>query len=375
MILSVAIVTGFKSEIKNKVIGFAAHIQISNLDNNSTFETKPIQSNFPEYFQLTNIPEIIHIQPFASKPGIIKTTESLQGIILRGVDKKFDWQFFNEYMVDGQNFYVNDTSKVDDIILSKYLSDLLKLKIGDNVYMHFVQEPPRMRKFKLRGIYKTGMVEFDRFIVLCDIKHAQKLNNWNNTQISGYDIFLANSFDLQNTVNKIRELISNRPNSKGNMMLVEGITERFPIIFDWLELIDVNVKLILILMLIVAGFNMASGLLVLILENTNFIGVLKALGTSNWVIQKIFLHQAVYIILRGMMWGNIIALIFIFLQTYWKIIPLNPDMYFIDNVPVDLRLWHWVALNIGTFVLTVLIMIIPSYLITRISPIKAIRFN
>jgi lipoprotein-releasing system permease protein len=375
MILSVAIVTGFKSKIRNKITGFGSHIQIINYDANTSVETVPINKNQHFYPNLDTLDGIKHIQVFAIKGGILKTQENFQGAVLKGVDQDFNWSFFEKNMVKGKTFRVTDTAKTNKILISKYFANLLKLEIGDPVAMYFVEQPPRVRKFIISGIYDTGLEDFDKKFVLADIKHVQKLNGWNNNQISGFEIILNDFENIDILSTKIRNNYTYPLFSEGTKLRVLPITSKFPQIFDWLNLIDVNVWVILTLVIAVAGFNMISGLLIIILERTSMIGLFKAMGSTNWSIRKIFLYLASLLIGKGMIWGNIIGIAICIIQSKFGIFKLDPATYYLEVVPINLKILHIILLNIGTLIITVVMLIIPSYIIAKISPIKTIRFN
>ena len=375
MILSVAIVTGFKGEISKKVIGFGSHIQIVNYDSNISFETEPINKQQAFFNDVKNLAGIKQIQEFAIKAGIIKTKTDIQGIVLKGVGSDYDWSFFNQYMVEGKTFQVNDSSTTNDIIISKYIARVLNLKVGDKIAAYFIQDPPRMRAFKISGIYETSLSEFDEKFALVDIKHIQKLNNWTNDQISGYEVTIDDFSQIDKLTQDVRDIVGFHFNPDGTKLKVLSIKEKYPQIFDWLNLTDVNVWIILILITAVAGFNMVSGLLILILERTNMIGILKAIGTKNWSIRKIFLYQSSFLISKGLLWGNLIGIAICILQAKFHIIKLDPTSYYLNAVPINLKLWHILALNSGTLAVTVIMLVVPSYIISKLSPEKTIRFN
>lgn len=375
MILAVSIVTGFKSEITNKVIGFGSHIQITNYDNNSSFETHPIQKDLVEAREIAALPGIKHIQVYATKLGILQTKDDIQGIVLDGIGSDYDWTFFQDKLVEGSTFEVNDTTKTNNILISQYLSDLLKLNVGDRFIVYFIQQPPRLRKFTITGIYNSGMEEFDKLFMICDIKHIQKLNNWNSNQVSGYEIQLDNFNQLDQMEQTLRRITQNQFTPDGSSLKIKSIKSRHPQIFSWLEMLNVNVWVILSLMVTVAGINMISGLLIIILEKTNMIGILKALGTPNWSIRKIFLYQSGILIGKGMLWGNLLGIGLCLIQHYFEIIPLDPTNYYVSTVPINLNITHLVLLNIGTLLITVGMLVLPSFIITRITPAKAIKFE
>ena len=375
MILSVAIVTGFKSEIREKIIGFGSHIQIVNHDTNTSFETVPIDRNQSFYPKMDTVQGIEHIQIFAIKAGILKTKENIQGAVLKGVGPDFKWDFFRKNMVEGRVIQISDTATTNNILISKYMADLLMLDTSDYVGMYFVEDPPRMRRFKIAGIYDTGLQEFDQQFILGDIKHVQSLNNWADNQISGFEVLIEEFTQIPRMTSFIRNNYTYPIFSDGTKLRVESITEKHPQIFDWLNVTDINVWVILILMLAVAGFNMISGLLILILERTNMIGLFKAMGSRNWSIRKIFLYLSSFLIGKGMLWGNLIGITLCLVQEYFGVVKLDSASYYLETVPINLNILHIILLNVGSLFVTVMMLVIPSYLIAKINPIKTIRFN
>jgi len=369
MIIAIAILTGFKSEIRSKVIGFGSHIQITNFDSNSSFEPSPINKNQDFYHTVDTISGIRHIQVFATKAGIIKTKDEIQGIVLKGVGSDFDWSFFKSKIIMGKPFVINDSIKSNDILISKYTAGKLKLNVDDDIIISFIQKTPRMRKFKISGIYETGLEELDRLYVLGDIAHIQKLNDWNRNQIGGFEILIDNYNDLD----ELGEYVYY--NVIGADLFSQTIKETNSPIFDWLELQDVNTQIILILMVLVAGFNMISALLVLILERTRMIGILKALGTGDWSIRKIFIYIAGGLIAKGLLWGNLIGIGFCLLQKHFGFIKLDQESYYVSVIPILLDFQSILLINIGTMVICLLMLILPSIVVTRITPVSAIKFN
>ena len=375
MILAVAILTGFKQQIREKVVGFGSNIQIVNLDSNISYETTPVSDTESFIPKVKKIPGISHMQVFATKAGIIKTDDEIQGVVLKGVGSDFDWHYFKSNMVDGDVFTVSDTAIGNKVIISKKISSMLKLKNGDSFTIHFIQDPPRVRKFTISGIYETSLEEFDKIYVFCDIGHIRRLNGWRDDQVSGMEVFI-NDFDkLDKLTDEVRDAVGYRITENSTKFRVTSIRTKYPQIFDWLNFQDVNVIIIIVLMLIVAGFNMVSGLLILILEKTNMIGILKAVGSEDSSIRKIFLYQAAYLIGKGLLWGNLIGLGLAFLQLKTGIITLDPSSYYIKTVPVNLNLVHILLLNAGTMAAIILMLIVPSQLISRITPVKAIRYD
>ena len=375
MILSLSITTGFKKEIRNKIVGFGSHIQITNYDTNYSHETAPISKNQDFLPDLENLEDVKHIQAFATKPGIVKTKTDIQGIILKGVDTNFDWSFFKDQLVEGNILDINDTITSNSIIISKKLATILKYKTGDKLFMYFVQNPPRMRKFTISGVFQTGVEEFDKLFAIVDIKHIQKLNDWESDQVSGLEIYIDDFENLNKAEQEVADIAGGMFLEDGSRLKVESIKERFSHLFDWTELFNTNIIVILVLMTLVAGFNMISGLLILILERTQMIGILKAMGTENWSIRKIFLYNAIYLTGKGMIWGNIIGISLCLIQQYFGIIKLDAEAYYLSVVPIDISIIQIILLNIGTVIATALILLVPSFIITKISPSETIRFN
>lgn len=375
MIIAVAVLTGFKQQIRDKIVGFGSNIQILNFDSNLSLETIPVSDTQAFIPRIREMDGIRHVQVFATKAGIIKTTEAIQGVVLKGVGSDFDWDFFRSNIIDGTVFSVSDTGRTNEVIISKKISDMLRLKTGDSFAMYFVQDPPRSRRFTVSGIYETSLEEFDKMYVFCDIGHIKRLNGWTDDQVSGFEIFI-NDFDrLDEMTLAVRNQVGYRLLEEETKFKVTNIRLRYPQIFDWLNFQDMNVFIIITLMLLVAGFNMISGLLIIILEKTNMIGVFKALGSDNGTIRKIFLYQAGWLIAKGLLWGNIIGLGLAFLQLKTGIISLDPSSYYIKTVPVNMDLSHIILLNAGTMIIIILMLLVPSQLISRITPVKAIRYD
>jgi lipoprotein-releasing system permease protein len=375
MILAVAILTGFKQQIRDKIVGFGSNIQILNFDSNLSLETIPIsdtQSFIPKIRQMDGIKQI---QVFATKAGIIKTAEAIQGVVLKGVGSDFDWKFFESNIVDGSVFTVSDTGRTNEVIISKKISDMLRLKTGDSFAMYFVQDPPRSRKFTISGIYETSLEEFDKNYVFCDIGHIKRLNGWTDDQVSGFEIFIDDFDKLDEMTMAVRDKVGYKLLENETKFKVTNIRSRYPQMFDWLNFQDMNVFIIITLMLLVAGFNMISGLLILILEKTNMIGIFKALGSENATIRKIFLYQAAYLIVKGLFWGNLIGIGLAFIQLKTGLITLDPTSYYLRTVPVNLQLSHILLLNAGTMAAIILMLLVPSQLISRITPVKAIKYD
>lgn len=368
MLISIGVVKGFKKDIADKVIGFGSHIQITAFSDNNSYETKAISKNQDFYPSIENEKGINHIQYFATKAGIIKTVDEIHGVILKGVGSDFNRDFFNDNLVQGEVPIYNDTLTSSRVIISKKIADLLDLEIDEKLIMYFAQDPPRVRKFVVAGIYTTELEEFDNLYVFGDIRHIQKLNNWGIDSVGGFEITIHNFEDLDAQTQMVYEKIHYDLNA-------QTIKEINPQIFDWLKLQDINVNVIIILMLIVAGINIITALLILILERTKLIGILKAIGQNNWSVRKVFLYNASYLIGKGLFWGNLLGIGLCLLQKYFHIISLNPSTYYMNTVPIHLPFSDVLMLNFCAMFSCILMLIIPTYLITKITPIKAIRFE
>ncbi|UKJ06509.1 ABC transporter permease [Solitalea lacus] len=368
MIASFAIVTGFKAEIRDKIIGFSGAIQLVKYDLSTSLENTPIKLNAQAEHLLKTTAEITHVQAFATKTGIISANEDIEGVVLKGVDMDFDWSFYADKMVSGSTLKLNKDSVTNEIMLSKFTADRLKVKAGDVVLMYFIQEPMRRRKFKIAGIFDLGIEELNKLYVIGDIKVVQRLNDWSKQEVGGYELAVSD-------YKKIDTLSKEIFNKAGEDLAAYSARERFPAIFEWLALLDVNAIVILVLMLLVAGINMISALLILILERTNMIGLLKALGFTNLNIRKIFLYKASYLILRGMFIGNVIGIGFCLVQEKFKFISLDQQSYYMKFVPIEINWLTVLILNVGTLLISMLMLLIPSMLVTRITPVKALRFK
>jgi len=374
MIMSIAIITGFKKEISNKVTGFGSDIQITHFDNNTSYETIPITLTDSIKNEIQKVKNVVHTQYFATKPGILKTKEEIQGVILHGTGTDFDSEFIRKNLVDGKFYEVTDSTKSKYCVISQNMSKMLKIKTNDKITIWFIQQPARARRLTVSGIYNTGLQEFDNAFAFCDIKHIQKLNNWDSDQYSGLEIKLNDIKNINTVYPKIR-LLSSQLSGEKQTLRTRSIITKYPYIFEWLDVLDLNVWIILALMTVVAGFNMISGLLILILERTNMIGILKALGQKDINIRRIFLYLSAKLIGKGLIWGNILGISLCLIQKYGQVIKLDPLSYYISTVPININLVHILLLNIGTLIITVMMLIIPSMIITKISPVKAIKFE
>jgi len=375
MILSVAIVIGFKKEVRNKVIGFGSHIQITNFDSNTSYEYTPVALSDSLMIELKAFPGIRQVEPFATKPGILKTNTDFQGIVLKGVDSHYDWTFFRNNLKEGRLPKIVAGQTSSEVLISRYLADLLGLKSGDSFLTYFVQQDVRARKFHVTGIYETGFVDYDKIFVISDINQIRHLNHWDNDEASGMELLVDNYDNVDKIAENLYFKMSEKKDRLGNTFYTRSIKEINPMIFDWMSVQDINVVVILILILAVAGFTMISGLLIIILERTSMIGLLKSLGESNRSIRKIFLHISFFLIGKGMLWGNVIGISLCLIQSYFHVVKLDASVYYLDAVPIDLNIFSLVMLNLGTLFISMLMMLAPSYLISKIEPAKTIRFE
>ncbi len=368
MVISDAIVIGFQNEIKEKICSFASHIVVGNLKSNFLYENDPVTVDKNLVASIRKIPDVSYVQTFATKPGIIKSENSIEGVVLKGVDKNFNWDFFKKEYFEGQTISYNDSSGSDDIIISKSLANLLNLKVHDQVIMYFIKDKIRARNFTIKGIYKTGVEEIDKVFILCDLKQIQELNNWQPNQVGGYEVFLKD-FNKTDTVNsQIRLLTDVSVDTK-------TVVQRYPQIFDWLGLLDANIRVILILMAVVATINMVTALLIMILERTRMIGILKALGSHNWTLQKIFMINGMSLIGLGLVLGNVFGFGLLLIQKYFHLLKLPEESYYLSEVPVYFQWSHIILINAGAFLVCSVALLLPSILVSRIRPVKAIRFD
>ena len=371
MLIAVSIASGFQKKIKNKMTGFKGHIQIVNYDNNnSDISTIPIDKNQDFYPKFKNIEGIKNVQVFANVGGIIRTPTDFEGIVFKGVSSDYDFSFFKEYLKEGRlpNF---NQSRNKEILISESIANRLNFKLNDTIETLFSSEKSKLehkrRKPVIVGIYNTGLEQFDKSMLIGDIREVQRINSWTDNQIGGFEVLID---DFDQLKEKGDEVYSN----VGVTLNSSTIVDSNPIIFDWIKLFDNNVRFIIGIMILIAGINMITALLVLILERVKMIGILKALGSVNWSIRKIFLYNAFYLILKGLFWGNIIGISLLFIQKYFKPIGLEPETYHVSSVPVEISFWAILLLNIGTLILCFFMLIIPSYIVTKIHPSKSIRF-
>ncbi|MEL1240773.1 ABC transporter permease [Flavobacterium flavipallidum] len=372
MIVSVATGIGLQQKIREKVSAFNGHIIIANFDNNQSDATLvPVSKNQKFYPKFKDVPEVSHVQAIATKAGIIRTEEAFEGIVYKGVGVDYKWDNIKEYLVEGR-LPVLTGNLNSEVLISQFLANRLKLKVGDGFNTFFMKEGqnklPNIRRFKIVGIFNSGFQEFDATYVLGDLRHIQRINKWKPDQVGAFEVFV-NDFD------KISVVGEQVYEHTGSTLDSQTIVEKYSYIFEWLQLFDFNIVVILIVMILVATINMVVALLVLILERTQMIGILKAIGANNWSIRKTFLYNASYLIFRGLFWGNLIGVAILLLQKYFGIVKLNPENYYVNQAPVDINIVYILLLNVLTVGVCFLVLLIPSYIITKITPVKAIRFD
>ena len=368
MLLSVMVVTGFKNEISDKVTGFMSAIRVHQLANNNSFEEIPINSNQKYLQEIKKINGVTAIQNYAHKAGILKAKDEIQGVVLKGVDNTFDWNFFKNKITHGDKIDVNNLNKNESVV-SKNLCEKLNLKVGDSFLIFFIQEDRKVRKFVVKGIYNTGLSEdFDNLYIFCSMNVIQKVNNWDSTQVAGFEI----KVDDLNNIDIISKEVYDKVDYQTN---VQTVKEIYPQIFNWLELQNLNVIVIIVLISLIAGTTMISTLLILILENRRPIGLLKAIGASDQTLSKTFLKLSSKILIRGLLIGNFIGLGLAYLQLKTGFITLDETSYYIKSVPINFSLTGIVFINIGTYVICMLMLLIPGKIISKINPIESLRFD
>lgn len=377
MIISVAVLLGFKNEIRNKVVGFGSHLQVVNFDSNLSFETNPVTIDSQLIGQLLNIQHVSHLQQFATKPGIVKTEDAIHGIVFKGIGSNYDLTFLENNIIEGALPEINQGEENTEVLVSEKIGKLLKLNIGDKLFCYFYNEgenTPRARRFFISGFYNTSMSEFDELYIIGDIKQIQSLYGWHQSEISGYEINVVDFEALEQVYYQARETTMNMA-TENSMLRVYTIKQKYAMVFDWLSVLDMNVWVLLILMITVAGINMISGLLIIIIERSRMIGILKALGYPNVKVRKIFLYLTGLLSIRGLIWGNIAGIGLCFIQYSTGILKLDPASYYIDTVPIFFNFPYILLLNIGTILAILLIVLLPSMFISKISPVDAISIE
>ncbi len=372
MLIALAVGSGFQEAVRARVVGVVGDVQVVRLDGNASVEQKPILRQSVSVEELAELEGVVSVTPFCLKPGIIKTDSDMQGCVLRGVDSTTDLSFYSEFLIRGRLPDYTGSRAGKDVLISELMARALRLDTGSSLVVYFVEQPPRVRKFRVVGIFDTQFQEFDKTYVLCDLRHIQRLNHWTPEQIGGYEVHVQGFEDMGRVFDEVAELCAYKLQEDGTGLRVVDVRDKYSSLFDWLALQDMNVLVLLILMLSVAGVNMITALLILILERTKTIGLLKALGASNGQVRAVFLLQAVRILLWGLSIGNAIGLALYWSEAKWEWVKLNPAEYYVDHVPVELGFPTWLLVSLGTFVLILALLLIPAGLIARISPSETI---
>lgn len=375
MLVTIAVSFGFKYEVRAKAVGFGSHLHVSNYDSGQAFEALPVAADSALMATLTSFGEVSHVQCYATKPGVFRTDNDFMGYVLKGVGEDYDLSFYERHLQEGEIPRFSSDSVFNGIVVSREVANKLQLSVGDKVDSYFLQGTLRARRYTVKGIYETGFAEYDRLFVLTDLKAVQTLNRWESEQVTGVEVMLSDFSKVEPMNWELGSLLDRTEDPYGEEYFVQSVVDINPGLFAWLDVLDMNVWLILFLMLGVAAFTMISGLLILILERTQFIGVLKALGACNRSVRSIFLRFALLIVCKGMFWGDVIGLGLCALQKSSALLKLNPQNYYLDTVPITFDWGFIIVVNVIMFILSALVLIVPSGLISRIHPTKAMRFE
>ncbi len=375
MIVTVAVVLGFQHTIRDKVVGFGCHIQVQNIMTFNSTDRYPVCFNDSMMQVLKELKGVRHVERYAFTQGILKTNEDFLGVLFKGVGPEYDMTFLKQHIVEGEIPVFSSTTSTNKLLLSRMIADKLRLKVGDKVYAYFIDESVRTRRYTISGIYQTNMTRFDEALCITDLYAAVKINGWEEDQVSGAELLVNDFEQLQVTEEDVIEKVNRSSDPYGQTLSSQTIYEAYPQVFTWLELLDINVWIILALMVCVAGFTMISGLLIIILERTQMIGVLKAIGARNKTIRHTFLWFAVFIIGQGLLLGNILGIGIILLQRTTGLITLDPQTYYVSEVPMEINIPLFVLLNIATLLISIFVLIAPSFLISHIHPAKSMRYE
>jgi lipoprotein-releasing system permease protein len=384
MIITMAVITGFQQQITKKITTFTAHLQINDYDENPSQEPNPIVVDEAVLTSVKAQPNVKHMQAFATKNGILKTKTENEGIVLKGVSTDYDWSFLQPYLSEGAVLNITDTAVSKDIFISQAIATKLNIKLNQKLLVYFmskkkltdttfsgqnyIEYEPRVKDFYVKGIFNTGFSDFDKNLVFVDLKQIQKLNYWNPQQVGGYEVYLNDFNQLEQTQDILNDLV-------GYDLIVNNVKQMQNAIFSWLDMIDVNAVIIITLMVLVAAINMISALLILILERTNMVGILKAMGLANGKVRGVFFYVSLQLLGKGLLFGNIVGIGLCWLQLQFKFATLNSATYYLDYVPVNLSAMHVIGINVGTIVVCLLMMFLPTLILNRITPVKAIRFS
>jgi len=370
MLMTLAIAMGFKREIRNKIIGFGSHIQVVNFDNNNTYQMQSIVVTDSILDVLNSIPHVESAERFCTKPGIIKTDDAFQGIVMKGRESAGGTDFFEKNLTDGHM-----PEQQGEVLISATLANQLCLHTGDRFYCYFIDANVRARRYTISGLYDTRFADYDELFIIGSMQDVQRLCDWEGDEVCGIELRLKDFGRLYQVADMVYDATANRPDAEGNFFYTQTVEELNPAIFSWLRLLDMNVVIIIILMLCVSGFCIVSGLIILILDSVQLIGLMKALGAPNRMLRKTFLYEALFLIGKGMLWGNILGITLCLLQYFFHIVPLDPQTYYVSYVPVAVSPTAWLLLNIGTLILSMLVVLGPSAIVSKISPAKVMHFE
>ncbi len=376
MLLTLAIVIGFKSNIKGKISGFSSDVIVTNYNAVSSYESHPIRTSSELIDSIYQHDNVAHVQRFSSKVGMIKTDDAFEGILLKGVGQDYDTSFYKQALVAGRLPEFNDSVSTNEVIISQTMCDLLDIKLDDRIYTYFAENKGiKARRLSVVGIYQTNYYEFDKLYLITDLHLLNRLNKWNEDQSSGLEIKVNDFSTLEDTTYDLSELYSGREDIYGEPYIVLNVEQLNAALFGWLELLDMNIWVILILMMAISGFTIISGLLIIILERTQMIGLLKGLGATNGSIRKIFIYLASFLIAKGLIIGNVIGLSLCFIQHQFGVLKLDPVVYYIDQVPISVSLWWVILLNVSVMSISVVMLLGPSFIISKINPATSMRYE
>ena len=375
ILLSVFVCIGFKRDIRQTVSGFVGDVMISNLEVTSSYDMPAVVVDEELIASLKNLGNIRHMQRFSLKAGVVKTRNAFQGMILKGVGAEYDLRFLKRHLVEGEIPHLSYSASSNEVVISKTIANRLRLKVGDKIDTYFLQDDVRMRRLKITGIYQTNFTDFDSRFLITDLCLVNRLNNWSKEEVSGMELFLRPEADMDEATFDIGTMLDNRTDANGSRYCVRNLEMQQPQLFAWLDILDTNIWVILVLVLVVGGFTMISGLLIIIIERTPMIGLMKSLGATNGLIRRVFLWLAAFIVGRGMLIGNLLALLVYVVQSRFHLLALDPETYYMDTVPMYFSWTAFVVLNVLSFLASMAMLILPSYLIARVRPSETLRFE
>lgn len=377
MLLSMAVITGFKREVSRKIVGFAAHVVVTDIRSVHSMESNPVRPSEALERLLSDRPGCRSAVPYVDKGGIVRTSDGMQGVLLKGIGTDYDTRFLQEILIEGELPRVGDSTRTKDLLLSRDVARKLKVGTGDKVEMLFIESDasPRRDRYRVSGIYYSGMAELDDRLALTDIRNVRRLQNWDSGEVSGYEITIGENDDRETFSRALNLSLLQSDLEEAENLIAASIEQRYPTLFDWLRTHDINAAVILTIMLVVALFNMVSVLLILVLERTRMIGLLKALGMSDAQLQRIFLYRAAFIIAKGMVWGNVMGLALCLVQRFGHVVKLDASGYLLSEVPIAVEWSWWIGVNLGTAAVILLLLTLPTYLVSYVRPDESIRYE